>query len=312
MNPYVVTHSPVSSNLISIQLRHSYLRVLHPLLTKTQLRDYPYKRPQILYTLESLIGRSNIRDINPTTKRLVERCLDGDWCVQLRARRDEENASQASNNSDAWPRTPSSESHVSTAIQLERSNSKIKTPKSSRSVENLKVCYIDPRPSISSLSRLRQTSNSSSTSLFAMVDSKPALNVPGRRGTQGSTIVGGTQAHKHYDRIGSHGGGSDFHTYHHQLLAPVDSPRVQQAPLRTRSRPPPPPPLQTRMARPLMSMSSPTPTVSSDTCSDQPRSRRRPPPAPPKRSKPPTVPSERTNSGATITVIRSSELPVHL
>ncbi|KAJ3823630.1 hypothetical protein F5880DRAFT_1694486 [Lentinula raphanica] len=67
----------------SESLRHTYLRVLHPLLTKTQLRTVPYKRPQILYMLESLIRTSNVRDVNPTTKRLVERCLGGEWCVGL-------------------------------------------------------------------------------------------------------------------------------------------------------------------------------------------------------------------------------------
>jgi len=37
-----------------------------------------------MLALESLLGNDKIRDINPTTKRLVERCLGGDWCVQLR------------------------------------------------------------------------------------------------------------------------------------------------------------------------------------------------------------------------------------
>ncbi|KAG2095686.1 uncharacterized protein F5147DRAFT_717800 [Suillus discolor] len=68
----------------SESLRHTYLRVMHPLLTKTQMRSVPYKRPQIVLALESLIQNGNIRDINPTTKRLVERCLGGEWCVQLR------------------------------------------------------------------------------------------------------------------------------------------------------------------------------------------------------------------------------------
>lgn len=58
--------------------------MLHPLLTRTQLRSVPYKRAQIVRTLESLVSHADIREINPTTKRLVERCLTGDWCVQLR------------------------------------------------------------------------------------------------------------------------------------------------------------------------------------------------------------------------------------
>lgn len=53
-------------------------------MTKTQLRTTPYKRPQIVRTLESLIEHPEIRDVTPTTRRLVERCLSGDWCVQLR------------------------------------------------------------------------------------------------------------------------------------------------------------------------------------------------------------------------------------
>ncbi|KAH9934484.1 uncharacterized protein BXZ73DRAFT_45715 [Epithele typhae] len=64
-------------------LRHSYLRVLHPLLTKTQLRNIPYKRPQTVRVLECLIENESIRDVNPTTKRLVSRCMSGGWCVQL-------------------------------------------------------------------------------------------------------------------------------------------------------------------------------------------------------------------------------------
>ncbi|EED79372.1 predicted protein, partial [Postia placenta Mad-698-R] len=56
-------------------LRHTYLRVLHPLLTKTQLRTMPYKRAQVIRTLESLVENETIHDIDPTTKRLVARCL---------------------------------------------------------------------------------------------------------------------------------------------------------------------------------------------------------------------------------------------
>ncbi|KAH7091789.1 hypothetical protein BKA62DRAFT_723976 [Auriculariales sp. MPI-PUGE-AT-0066] len=64
-------------------LRHTYLRVLHPLLTNTQLRLHCYKRVQIVHTLQSLLGHANIRDISPTTKRLVERCLAVEWCKEF-------------------------------------------------------------------------------------------------------------------------------------------------------------------------------------------------------------------------------------
>ncbi|KAG7528622.1 hypothetical protein FFLO_06045 [Filobasidium floriforme] len=59
--------------------RHTYLRVLHPLLTNTQLKSEPYKHPQIRLVLLSLTSHSHIREVDPTTKRLVERCLNADW-----------------------------------------------------------------------------------------------------------------------------------------------------------------------------------------------------------------------------------------
>ncbi|GAA5877993.1 hypothetical protein JCM8547_000935 [Rhodosporidiobolus lusitaniae] len=66
-------------------LKHTYLRVLHPLLTNTQLRNHPYKRPQLRRVLETLVAPSLYRDVDPTTRRLVERNLRGSWCQGLRA-----------------------------------------------------------------------------------------------------------------------------------------------------------------------------------------------------------------------------------
>lgn len=67
----------VSLDIVSDrQLRHTYLRVLYPLLNHTQLRNDPYKRPQIKLVLKSLISQGHIRDVNATTTRLVERCLE--------------------------------------------------------------------------------------------------------------------------------------------------------------------------------------------------------------------------------------------
>ncbi|WWD21978.1 hypothetical protein CI109_106466 [Kwoniella shandongensis] len=57
-------------------LRHTYLRVLYPLLNHTQLRADPYKRPQIKLVLRSLISNSHIKDVDATTTRLVDRCLE--------------------------------------------------------------------------------------------------------------------------------------------------------------------------------------------------------------------------------------------
>ncbi|KAH9473657.1 hypothetical protein MJO29_000724 [Puccinia striiformis f. sp. tritici] len=67
----------------SNDLRHTYLRVLHPLLTQTQLRSYHYKREEVRHVLLSHIKYAHLQDINATTKRLVERNLHSDWCLDL-------------------------------------------------------------------------------------------------------------------------------------------------------------------------------------------------------------------------------------
>ncbi|MBW0509784.1 hypothetical protein O181_049499 [Austropuccinia psidii MF-1] len=67
----------------SQDLRHTYLRVLHPLLTKTQLRNYSYKRQDIRQVLLSHLQFAHLHDINSTTRRLVSRNLQADWCQEL-------------------------------------------------------------------------------------------------------------------------------------------------------------------------------------------------------------------------------------
>lgn len=67
------------------QLKHTYLRVLHPLLTNTQLRQHAYKRPELRRCLESLVAQSHYRACDPTTRRLVERNLRASWCQTLRS-----------------------------------------------------------------------------------------------------------------------------------------------------------------------------------------------------------------------------------
>ncbi|KAK4228148.1 hypothetical protein QBC38DRAFT_475803 [Podospora fimiseda] len=66
-------------------LRHTYLRVLAPLLAHTQLSQPPhYKRDQILSLLEILRGSSNahFKPPDPTTVRLVERVAKTAWLVE--------------------------------------------------------------------------------------------------------------------------------------------------------------------------------------------------------------------------------------
>lgn len=65
----------------SESLRHTYLRVLYPLLEHTQLRHIHYKRDEILNLLECLSGvRSNhFQPVDQTTARLVSRCANVQW-----------------------------------------------------------------------------------------------------------------------------------------------------------------------------------------------------------------------------------------
>ncbi|OLL21716.1 Protein dip1 [Neolecta irregularis DAH-3] len=63
-------------------LRHTYLRVLHPLLSHTQLRREPhYKREALRKLFHGLKGGQYwaVKTPSPTTLRLVERCLRVSW-----------------------------------------------------------------------------------------------------------------------------------------------------------------------------------------------------------------------------------------
>lgn len=66
----------------AVSLRHTYLRVLHPLLAHTQLRHSPhYKRDQLRRTLFVLanVGHAHFAPADDTTVRLVGRCLAVEW-----------------------------------------------------------------------------------------------------------------------------------------------------------------------------------------------------------------------------------------
>ena len=52
-------------------------------MNNTQLKTYPYKRDAIRATLLSLLSDDHIRNVSPTTRRLVERNLKADWCQAL-------------------------------------------------------------------------------------------------------------------------------------------------------------------------------------------------------------------------------------
>ena len=78
----------------SSALRHTYLRVLYPLLSHTQLKQPPhYKRDDILRLLAVMQGESvgHFGATDDTTRRLVDRCSKVSW---LRESSDEGEASE--------------------------------------------------------------------------------------------------------------------------------------------------------------------------------------------------------------------------
>ncbi|KAI0315290.1 hypothetical protein OF83DRAFT_364966 [Amylostereum chailletii] len=297
----------------SESLRHTYLRVLHPLLTKTQLRQMPYKRPQIVRALESLIEHPEIRDVSPTTKRLVERCLAGDWCVQLRKIHLHPKGKE--HLSDEDPSRTASPSNDRVAQQLlspilphQKSSATVQRQgslKGSRSVENLNV-----RAKARGVDALRKPANDSTSSL------------PGVAVTTAPTK-------KHRERGGS-GAGPDSMTYRVEVIAAhranslgtaidglVSPSHAHPVPTNITSKSAPDvTPVVEPMSPSMTSVSSAdsrrssvTATSMSDASSTptMKKPRRSAPPPPPKRRKPPAVPVPTTNDGVTFTTIASSK-----
>ncbi|KAJ7918154.1 hypothetical protein B0H13DRAFT_2438153 [Mycena leptocephala] len=251
----------------SESLRHTYLRVLHPLLTKTQLRDIPYKRPQIVFALESLTGNSGIRDVSSTTRRLVERCLSGDCPVRPADPMSDDDTRRGSGSSEASARTHS-----------------MAMP-SIKSVEFIKGYSATQQPATrSALDTVRRPSNASSINLVASATAPTShtLTLPTRKGSANSGPIDGSFADRH--RVPSHNGGLSPPASHFVPAAVASS-------LSTSSLPAMPP--------------SPTASIQFKVHPPAPQRRSAPPP-PPKRRKPPAIPATRTNGGATITTIRSS------
>jgi hypothetical protein len=75
--------------LESEALRHTYLRVLHPLLTNTQLSAEPHYKPaELVKLLTSLnVECSHFGPVGATTVRLLARCLTVPWLLPPRKRR---------------------------------------------------------------------------------------------------------------------------------------------------------------------------------------------------------------------------------
>lgn len=297
-----------------MKLRHTYLRVLHPLLTKTQLRTMPYKRPQIVRTLESLIEHEDIRDVSPTTKRLVLRCLSGDWCVQLR----QSNGHKVKNlvterRKDSWDlqsvSSASSSIHgsgstglLTATVPAESLGNRQKILKSSRSVENMKSMKLAQGKVMHKDRALAETLRSGSNSSY--------ISLP-----RVATATANPPSTRRRDRAGSMDVEVPSTSLQERRTTILeDTVALTQEPPAIVVQSPFSPGAYDMAASPL-SHAPPVPhsapLVSSMPSSPVPSHRRAAPAPPPRRRKPPAIPSPKSKSHEEVTIqtIASSTSP---
>lgn len=132
----------------SMALRHTYLRVLYPLLAHTQLSQPPhYKRQEILKVLQILGGEGNVHfaPADETTLRLVDRVSKVRW---LNESSEGEIAKKLLGISLSHSQTASSVSVVDVAAVMEKPG--VKTPSRSKTgdakTEELKEALAAPAP----------------------------------------------------------------------------------------------------------------------------------------------------------------------
>jgi hypothetical protein len=271
----------------------------------------PYKRPQIVHCLESLIKHADIREVDPTTKRLVDRCLGGEWCAQYRSINVHRAMSLDSEYRADTPISPASDvssvytsqSHAMLAVAAPiDSLGRQKSLKSSRSHENLssEVRESNHKGKDRLLGdTLRRGSNDSSMSL-PRVAAASANPVPPKRRSRGGSASAEMSALSLKDKKPT-------------MVLDELSPLVQEPPGISVTLPSPlSPPHHTAPSPPLSAIvsSASAPHTRIQESSSAPTSpvpsQRRPAPPPPKRRKPPAIPASRSNGGATITTIASS------
>lgn len=134
----------------SMALRHTYLRVLYPLLAHTQLSQPPhYKREEILKVLQILGGEGNFHfaPADETTLRLVDRVSKVRW---LSESGEGEIAKKLLGISLSRSQTASSVSVVDVAAVMEKPG--VKTPSRSKTgdakTEELKEALAAPAPAL--------------------------------------------------------------------------------------------------------------------------------------------------------------------
>jgi hypothetical protein len=250
---------------------------------------------------------SEIRDIDPTTKRLVDRCLSGEWCSQYRkpkavretVRRDAGIGREGSPGADSVISTAQAapEPSTSRSSQLARQGSaRTKTLKTSRSVENLKGKSKPPRPPRSNVTALRRPSGDSTNSLPGVATTISPVSK--RRDLSRSGEIQGSFAAQQAERYHPPRNTDSFRPHPPPRSDSLDT-GIDGFVTQPYTHPP----------SPALSLPTPTSAVSLGV-NPKPETthRRSAPPAPAKRRKPPAVPlpAEKTNSGATFTAIASS------
>lgn len=238
----------------------------------------PYKRPQIAHVLESLIANSKFREVDGTTKRLVERCLGGEWRVQLRrdSLQDGDRRSESSGPDNISVTSAPSGSHAFLAPAPVTGGGKQKTLKSSRSFENLKS---KPHKARTIADVHRQGSTDSAASLphvASAVMPSPTLAAPAaRRRDKAGAINAAVPVLERHAHILEETG--------EYIQEPQDMPEISSLSLSPEIR--------------VLPSASASSVDLTDISHMPPRARtaspRRPPPPPPvKRRKPPAVPSD--------------------
>jgi hypothetical protein len=247
-----------------------------------------------------MVGHSRIRDLNSTTKRLVERCLSGPWCVQLMELRNESgHGSRLGSPSSDLSTILSSPDNMgpSTASHHLDSSKIMMSLKYSKSVEHLGRAEALTKQQLKSpLDQVRRPSNASVQSLpgFAEVATSskvtpvPVTSPAAKKRSTSATA----DTHPHLLRHNSLPleGDHELNNYHYQER----SPRSARSSLS--------PPVSPLSPKQVAIFEEPATQIVPPSAR-----RRRPPPAPPRRQNPPPIPIGRTNSGVTITSIRSSE-----
>lgn len=246
------------------------------------------------------MSNSKIRDINPTTKRLVERCLSGEWCVQLRAKATTTATSPLSDHAlDSPTRRGSASSEASAAQAQALPPAKQRTLKSSKSFEFLKgYAALPSRDNFRALVSSgtvggaggRRPSNASTSALSLTGVAEATAPAPPKR--KGATAFSATLSTGHDTPRTSH----NIHSTGRYAGSATDL-----ALHRSQEHAPPP-----RAA--AAASDSSVHNYSSSPLSPESGHQRRsaPPPPQPKRRKPPAIPVDKTNSGATFTSIKSS------